>query len=171
MLAFVALFGFALVLALNQRGRVLPSPTPELRSALARAGCRLTTPENEGRDHVDVETAVKYRSFPPASGPHLRETARWGVHDRAVDPRLLVHNLEHGGIVVYHRAGSAPTPVLAWQRRDPTGVIVAPLARLASPVALTAWRRVLVCPRFDRAVFDRFRDVFRGKGPERVSLR
>jgi hypothetical protein len=62
--------------------------------------------------------------------------------------------------------------IRAWYEADPAGLLVAPLRGNALPdkVALTAWTQLAICPGFDAAAFDSFRDQYRFKGPERIPV-
>ena len=61
-----------------------------------------------GDQHVQVGTPVQYNTTPPTSGPHYDTPAPWGVYEEeAPDDRQLVHNLEHGGIVVSYNLADA----------------------------------------------------------------
>lgn len=55
--------------------------------------------------------AQVYDHRPATSGKHLPVYAATGVYDQHVDERLLVHNLEHGYVVVWY------SPELAEERR------------------------------------------------------
>src|SRR5688572_14344840 len=60
--------------------------------------------------HVDEGTAIEYNSNPPCSGPHYREWAAFKEYDKPIDHRVLVHNMEHGAIVLlYNCALAKPT--------------------------------------------------------------
>ena len=49
-----------------------------------------------------LPAGYKYNSFPPTSGSHNPSPAIYNVYDDPVDQMLLVHNLEHGAIVVQY---------------------------------------------------------------------
>jgi hypothetical protein len=98
----------------------------------------------------------------------------WNAYDEPVPELALVHNLEHGGIVVQYGARvprGAVSAILSWYRSDPVGLVVAPLPALGDRIALTAWTRLATCRRFDAEAFGAFRDAYRFHGPERVPRR
>jgi hypothetical protein len=102
---------------------------------------------------------------------HARPVA-WGRYERPVDQRRLLHNLSHGGVgVEYGPEVPAATvaEIRSWYLADPDGLVLAPLARLADQIALTAWGRLETCRGFDESVFSSFRDELRFHGPEQVS--
>ena len=145
-------------------------------AALADAGCTEQTYPSQGRQHVlELKEDFQYSSFPPTSGPHNPQWALWGYYDRSVPFISSTHNLEHGGIVVrYGKDVPQETiaQIRAWYDEDPAGLLVAPLPGNALPdkVALTAWTQLAICPGFDQAAFDSFRDQYRFKGPERIPI-
>jgi hypothetical protein len=145
-------------------------------AALADAGCTEQTYPSQGRQHVlELEEDFSYSSFPPTSGPHNPQWAIWGYYDRSVPFIASTHNLEHGGIVVQYGKDvpqETITELRAWYDEDPAGLLVAPLPGNALPdkVMLTAWTQLAICPGFDQAAFDSFRDQHRFKGPERIPI-
>ena len=131
-----------------------------------------------GRQHVDsVRSGFQYNSFPPTSGPHYppgpKAPAVWNVYDSPVDELALIHNLEHGGIVVQYGSKVPATTVdelTSFDQQDPNGIVLAPLPRLKGKIALTAWTHLAECSRFNEKAFTTFRDAFRAKGPEPFPL-
>jgi hypothetical protein len=83
----------------------------------------------------------------------------------------LVHSLEHGFVVLWHRPDLADAQldqlldVAQAYERD---VLVVPRASLATPVAATAWHKRLQCPSTEPDVLQRFVAEFRNVGPEDV---
>ena len=134
-----------------------------------------------GRQHVEqLSEGFKYSSFPPTSGPHYPPgplaPAVWNVYDTPVDQLALVHNLEHGGVVVQYGPDVPPQTVqqiVAWYTESPEGLVVAPLpdsmpeaaappADWQSKIFLTAWTHVAACSAFSEDAFTNFRDDYRG---------
>jgi hypothetical protein len=64
---------------------------------------------NTGHTHIRVGTSARdWESF-PASGNHWGAWAKWGQdYPRAIQRGFLLHNLEHGGIVLSYKC-SSPT--------------------------------------------------------------
>jgi hypothetical protein len=78
----------------------------DVASAMAAAGCTYKTakPLPFPSDHSEVptlQTPVTWTTFPPASGEHWRSPAIWGFYRNAINPRQVVHNEEHGGVVLW----------------------------------------------------------------------
>lgn len=138
------------------------------------AGCVEQTFAPVGRNHVlEVKPGFKYNSFPPTSGPHFPETAIYNAYSEPVPQVRLIHNLEHGAVVVQYGdkvAAPAVDQIISWYRDDPNGIIVAPLPELGDNIALTAWTHLLTCSQgFDEKAFSDFREAHRFDGPERFS--
>jgi hypothetical protein len=150
--------------------------------------CQRQSPAPMGRQHVpQLSESFEYNSFPPTSGPHDAVPAIWNIYDRPVPEVKLVHNLEHGGVVVQYGSGVSQQTVQqisSWYAEDPLGIIVAPLPSpdevpasappdAAGKIFLTAWTHVATCTAFDEDAFSDFRDDYRGPGgdaPEKIPL-
>ncbi len=90
----------------------------------------------------------EYNSFPPTSGYHDATPAIFDAYSQPVPERHLIHNLEHGGIVVQYGEDVSQRTIdriVAWWNQDPTGVVVSPLPddpkadRLRGKITLAAW--------------------------------
>jgi hypothetical protein len=151
------------------------------QDALAAAGCTREEFPSQGRNHVnELEEGFEYSSTPATSGPHQPQPlapAVWGTYDDPVPQEKVVHNLEHGGVIVQYGPSVPEETVdnlLSWYRDDPNGLIVAPLPPelveddpdLESRIALTAWQNLQTCQSFDEEAFESFVDLHRGDGPE-----
>jgi Protein of unknown function (DUF3105) len=143
----------------------------------------------QGRQHVqELGKNFTYNSFTPTSGPHYPVPAVYNIYDQPVPEIRLVHNLEHGAIVVQY-GSKVPRSVIQqiadWYAKSPLGMIVAPLPTAQSDlhstptpgadkkIFVTAWTHLASCSTFDEDAFSRFRDDYRGpKGdnPEKYPL-
>jgi hypothetical protein len=154
--------------------------------------CQRQTFPPMGRQHVaQLSERFEYNSFPPSSGPHYppgeKAPAVWGIYDTPADEVALVHNLEHGGVVVQYGDDAPQASIAAiaqWYADSPLGLLVAPLppadeihaeppAGYQNKIFVTAWTHVMTCTRFDEAAFDRFLDDYRGPqgdAPEKFPL-
>ena len=64
---------------------------------------------DEGANHVPQTTVPTYRSVPATSGPHWNlgdgvAPLYWRVYTSPVPEPAAVHNLEHGGIVIWYQS-------------------------------------------------------------------
>lgn len=151
------------------------------QEALAAAGCTREQFPSQGRNHVqELPDDYEYNSTPATSGSHQSQPlapAIWGTYDDPVPQEKVVHNLEHGGVIVQYGPevpAATVARILDWYREDPNGLVVAPLSpevveaepTLSNRIALTAWTYLQTCQRFDDEAFSSFVDLHRGDGPE-----
>ena len=64
----------------------------------------------------------------------------------------LVHNLEHGAVILQYGdkvSAEQVRAITAWYQRDANAVVVAPLPKLGAKVALTAWTDWTECNGFN----------------------
>lgn len=185
-LGFVGLAAVALFFAFGSGG------STDVASAVRDAGGTFRTvksPFHKG-DHSDVPkltTKVKWNTDPPSNGMHYGGIAVWDFYDEPVNPRMVVHNLEHGGIAIWWGSDVPKETVdrlREWYSDDPLSMIGTPYPKLGDKIALTAWTgnprtyfdgdygdgHIAIFPRFDEKAFDKFRDEFRGKGPEGIDM-
>jgi hypothetical protein len=166
----------------------------DLKSAMTAAGCTLKDvkpfpPKNKVNFHDDSPTLtskVRWSTDPPAAGGHYQLWAVWGFYRAPINPRKVVHNEEHGGVVMWW-GPKVPTATInqleAFYRDSPNAMFGTPYAKLGNKIALTAWTgdpstyyrngdygmgHIAICPKFDEAAFTAFRDAYRGKGPEGI---
>jgi hypothetical protein len=102
---------------------------------------------------------VPYNSTPPTSGPHLGSgVADLAFHTKPVPPELLVHNLEHGHIVIYYGDVSPADQSLLkeLQERYADMVVVVPATDGSRGITLTAWGRLLRLPKASTGQIERF---------------
>lgn len=121
-----------------------------------------------------------YSSVPATSGPHWGTPANWGVYSTPQNESQLIHNLEHGGVVIWydHEALDAEGVAALEQfvrTQNASGVsgrykfIVSPWGGddpLPSPVVATSWRWLLELDEADTAAIDEFAREHYGIAPE-----
>ena len=168
--------------------------TKSLAALMTSAGCEYKDVKGKkppnGQQHIEsLTTPVEWNTFPPSNGQHFGEWGVWGFYEEAVNPRLVVHNEEHGGVVLWW---GPQTPQAEVERLntfysdDPVSMFGTPIAGLGRKVAISGWTgdpatyqrdgdfgegHLAVCQKFDDATeeaFTAFRDKFRGNGPEGV---
>jgi hypothetical protein len=168
----------------------------DVKSAMAAAGCtyrdvKPLPPAHQGNYHADsptLSTNVRWSTNPPSSGGHYPLWAVWGFYPTPVNPRQVVHNEEHGAVVIWwgERVPRATVNELAaFYQQQPIGVFGTPYPGLGQKIALTAWTgdparyyrdgyygigHIAVCSGFNQKAFAAFRDAYRGKGPEGIPL-
>jgi hypothetical protein len=109
---------------------------------------------DEGHTHLPEGTSILYCTEPPSSGDHYPVWANYTTYTKPVAAPYLVHDLEHGAIVItYPCASSCPNVASALQAvidahpLDPmcsngiaSRLILAPDPTLDVPVAAAAWQ-------------------------------
>ncbi|HEX2050206.1 MAG TPA: DUF3105 domain-containing protein [Actinomycetota bacterium] len=175
----------AVVVALVVAGVVAQRSAEEGPSELigvsaASAGCTpVEEHEDEGNQHVDEGTDVSYGTVPPTSGSHYGTPAGAGFYPDAIEEERLVHNLEHGQIVIWYRPDAPESTIEQLEQildrpevDDSAAVLAAPYDGLDDryTYALTAWGASQSCARVSEAAINRFRERFQGKGPEPVGV-
>ena len=115
---------------------------------------RVGTPQiDDGRAHIAEGTSGgPYDSVPATSGSHWSSATApgpWGVYSSAQPQERMIHNLEHGGIVIWYQPGkldAAGVTALTTFVQQQVGterfkVILTPWsgADFGHPIAVTSW--------------------------------
>jgi hypothetical protein len=198
--AAAGLVGLGVVVAvifLTQKSSSNKVNDSSVAAAMKAAGCtyqdvKISAPPKGQTTHIPtLATPVNWNSYPPAGGQHYGQWAVWGFYTEAVDPKQVVHNEEHGGVVLWWGPTTAKSEIdklQAFYNASPNSMFGTPVGTikgksLGSKIGITAWTgnpstyqrngdfgtgHVAVCPAFDHAAFTKFRDAFRGKGPEGI---
>jgi Protein of unknown function (DUF3105) len=155
----------------------------DLPTTLQAAGCTFKTVKAKSRQHVtSLDAKLKFNTTPPTTGTHYYAPATWGFFATAANPIQVVHNEEHGGVIIWW-GDKVPQSTIdklhEFYSSSPNGMLGTPYPKLGDKIALTAWTapagglghgRVAICGSYDEKAFTAFRDAFRGKGPERFPL-
>lgn len=119
----------------------------EAGTALTGAGCSFGQFNEEEAVHVDDAGDLDFDSSPPSSGTHYPDWAPFGSYDGPIDDGYAVHNLEHGGVVVWlgTEVDDGTTDAISDLLDDEEKWIVAP--RTDTPgLYSAAWSKGLSCP-------------------------
>jgi hypothetical protein len=125
-----------------------------------------------GQDHIDPsEQPGNWNSNPPTSGDHLATPLPPGAYDNEQDMRALVHNQEHGYVVILYK-GIPPDQVDQLRQfveaRDRSKLVLAPYSGLESNgVALTAWQNLETLQRVNMDVVQAFVNDYMVPGANR----
>jgi hypothetical protein len=157
--AVVALIGVIVWQGRGGEEQVSPQAREAARQQAGSTGVR-EFPE-AGRKHIEAnQQAENWNSTPPTSGDHLGSPIAGGVYDSEQDERAIVHNLEHGYVVIQYKG--IPEDQVTQLRefvRDRSGdkLVLAPWSGLQSDgVALTAWRNLETMQRVNLDVVKAF---------------
>jgi hypothetical protein len=171
----------------------------DAKAAMLAAGCtykdvKPLQPKKDATNyHADVpslttSTQGLWSTTPPSAGAHYGLWGVWGFYRTPVNPRQVVHNEEHGAVVIWWGPKvpkSTVDQLEAFYNQQPDGVLGTPFAALGDKIAITAWTgnpadyyhngnygmgHIAVCSKFDQKAFDAFRKAYRGKGPEGIPL-
>ena len=127
--------------------------------------------------HIPVGTRGKgYASDQPTSGQHYSvpgiAPTDWGIYSSPFPDEILIHNMEHGGIIAYYRPSAPPAEIeqlrqfISAQPGYPKGFIVAPRASLPADITLAAWEYYLPVFQYDEVTMTAFVSAHYDKGPE-----
>jgi hypothetical protein len=195
-IAIVAVGAIVGVVVAATSGGGSSNGSSDVKAAMLSAGCTYhdvkplppTKPGSPLGYHADsptLTTKVKWSTFPPSGGGHYPLWAVWGFYRAPINPRRVVHNEEHGGVILWwgpNVPSSTVDQLEAFYRESPNAMFGTPIAGLGNKVAITAWTgdpatyyhgsygigHIAICPKFDEAAFTKFRDAYRGKGPEGI---
>lgn len=132
---------------------------------------------DEGQEHLR-EGQPEYRNYKakiPTSGPHSQPVS-WQVYDQQVPDQNIIHNMEHGGVVVSYRPDLDPAIVdrlkklfsKPYARKDftPGKAILMPREGQEKPIVLASWNHIFEMDTFDEEtlVEQFFKNI--GKSPE-----
>jgi len=138
---------------------------------------------NDGQTHIDDGTTCRsaaapcgadpYSSLPAASGPHWETPAAWGVYSTPQNESQVIHNLEHGGIVVWYDANALDDAQVAELTSYVEGQVASGISGrfkfilspwggsedLGAAVAVTSWRHLIKLDAFDISAIRAFADT------------
>lgn len=158
--------------------------TTDLAAAAKAANCTLQDFPNGGGQGAHTDTKVKYKTNPPAFGPHNPTAASDGdyVGQGAPPAEKQVHALEHGRILIQYKPGlpKAQVDQLEAVFNEKAGpftpgqyaLVFQNATSMPYDVGATAWTHVLGCKSFNPKVFDAiraFRTKYTLKGPELIN--
>lgn len=174
---------------------VTPAPAPDAGPAVCNdapatqqkppASCDVTItlpPVATDNVHVPEGTALTYCTDPPTSGRHYPVWAAFREYTTEIPWPYLVHDLEHGAIVLLYRCDAGGCPdiveglrtVVAEASADPlcvTGTkrfIIAPSTQIPATVTAVAWGASYTAPCLDLPSLKAFAAEHYAKGPENL---
>ena len=143
------------------------------------SGIGTLQPDAGGQHIADGTQGSGYTSVPATSGQHWNTATSpgpWGVYPTAQAQERMVHNLEHGGVVIWYQPGKLDadglTALTDFVNQQVTTerfkVILTPWAGsdFGHPIAVTAWNWLLYLDTADLDKVRTFIDAHYGHAPE-----
>ncbi len=166
---FVGLVVVVLIVALAGGGGNAKAAIATIRAQ----GCEYhkypAQPRTPHYSSLNPNPPPSWNSFPPTSGRHYYTPLPFGIYTEVMPEIRLVHNLEHGAVILQYGDKVPPEQVrqiTAWYQQDANALVVAPLPKLGAKVALTAWTDWTECTGFNEKAANAFRKAFRYHAPE-----
>jgi hypothetical protein len=141
----------------------------------------ITTFQGGSRGHQGECSGLSYPMSPPVFGDHYPVWAAYGSYDFPIPLGYLVHDLEHGAVVIFYECPHGCSDEVAEVQRFidalpedsrctplgiPRQVILVPRPGLGSRWAASAWGVSITADCFDPELFRRFYDEHVAHGPE-----
>jgi hypothetical protein len=138
-----------------------------------QAEIQVTDDKDYGGGHSELP--VKYEQKIPTSGTHSPHDIKYGFYKDKPSYELLVHNLEHGDVIIYFHPDANQEvkdqiEALTKFRKAGSGVLGVPNPDVSSKeeIVVTAWNKTMVLPIFDQAKVGTFIYNHIHKGPEEI---
>jgi hypothetical protein len=159
-----------------------PAVTPVEGEPVGDCSAILRSYEGAIATHLAECSNIIYASSPPVFGEHYPSWAAYKSYDFPVPLGFLVHDLEHGGVVIYYDCpdgcGDEVMTVQAFIDALPADprctadvrvqVVLVPRPGLGSRWAASAWGYSLTADCFDADLFGQFYAAHVGRGPENL---
>ena len=132
-----------------------------------------------GQKHInDGEAHEPYNSTIPSSGPHYIKPANWGISDSQIADETLIHNMEHGGVVITYKPSLSASDVNKLKeifsqlpkssKFNEVKAVLVPRSGNDHLVQLGAWTYTLNLDSIDANTIKQFYNGHLDKGPELV---
>lgn len=122
-----------------------------------------------------TEEPIHYEMKIPTSGPHNPHDIQFGFYTDFPGYPYLVHNMEHGDIIIYYREDASDMlkehlKYLAKFRKAGSGILAVPNKDIpdGSEVVVTAWTKTMKLDKFDDAKVGTFINRYINQGPEKI---
>jgi hypothetical protein len=149
-------------------------PTEDV-SGSVEVGMVETYPE-QSRNHIEVgESHEPYSTDPPTSGPHYAQPAYAGFYDQVIEDETLVHNLEHGHVIIWYdcsQLSEADCDTLKTQisdlidRHNLYKLVGVPRDGMPTVLALTSWEHLMRLNEFDETAIEDYIQNYQNVAPE-----
>lgn len=125
--------------------------------------------------HESEGTEIEYSTNPPTSGHHYPDWADPGLYDEVVPDGYLVHNLEHGYVIIWYDCDTLTDAECETLMDDIQSVIDfydgykvigMPRSGMATTLALTSWGRLARLDAFNFDLIVEFIALYQEQAPE-----
>ncbi|SCZ06898.1 Protein of unknown function [Paenibacillus polysaccharolyticus] len=137
------------------------------------ATINVTDDKYYGATHT--EEPIQYEMKIPTSGPHNPHDIQFGFYTDFPGYPYLVHNMEHGDIIIYYRENASDElkehlQYLAKFRQAGSGILAVPNKDIpdGSEIVVTAWTKTMKLDKFDDAKVGTFIHRYINQGPEKI---
>jgi hypothetical protein len=133
---------------------------------------------DQGAPHIKPgESHEPYNSNPPTSGWHYDNPSAAGVYPEPVADETLVHNLEHGHVIISYNCANVQGTSCEELKSNLSNlfdlkrgwkIVVVPRPSLDTGIALTAWNVIDKFNTYDQGRIENFITQYRDQGPEKT---
>ncbi|WP_239616614.1 DUF3105 domain-containing protein [Cohnella mopanensis] len=171
-LAAHSMLGVAIVLVLVSL-LLNSSSKYDLQSLNYHAPIEVTNDHDFGGGHSEMP--VQYETKFPTSGTHSPHDLKFGYYTDKPTTEMLVHNLEHGDILIYYRpdASSATKDAVEYLShftKAGSGVLAVPSTDIpeGKEIIMNAWTKTMELTTYDEQKAGTFINEYINEGPEKI---
>lgn len=137
------------------------------------AQIEVTTDRNYGEGHSEMP--IQYEMKLPTSGTHSPHDLKFGYYEKKPPTEELVHNLEHGDILIYYRpdaneALKEAIKNLTHFRKAGAGILAVPSEDIpeGKEIVMNAWTKTMELTVYDEQKAGTFIYQLINQGPEKI---
>ena len=121
------------------------------------------------------DVTVNYPTAPPYGGPHVETPflVRCGIYREQQTFEGVTHTMEHGTVIWYYHPDVVGPEEVETMRRlagellsDGRKLVLTPHREIQTPIALSAWGRLLGLQQYEADTIRAFVTAFQNQGPE-----
>ncbi|MBA3757527.1 DUF3105 domain-containing protein [Candidatus Saccharibacteria bacterium] len=108
---------------------------------------------DKGRQHLAQGQTFNYSTVFPTSGTHAEQPAPWAAYKQEIPNEIVVHNMEHGGLVISYRPDMPKATIEKLEKIfskpysnpkfTPSKAIVMPGSKNDRLIIIRSWNRIL----------------------------
>ena len=146
-------------------------PVPENQAAIVNAAVQTQLVTGAGEHVLTPSVELNGKPLPRSSGPHSPEYFPWGTFSEVpIDEDKAVHNLEHGGIVIYFKLDLPQAQKQELERLAKSGsFVIAAKENLAKPVVALSWGHSFELDKVDYELLRVFYESWKNQSPEKLA--